>query len=483
MARTAITMRGICSCGAYVAESAIGCGSSSPRKAKMRSSLAIQGPIAALLSVLVFSPATALAQGVSSQSGSRSEQRPGLTTDLQDPVVQLQVVRQRRAIPSNPNDSLFQSSPLSPLRERLIACEKDLYESTDFKFGASGNHLLQSLTDERAGTDEFGMSSFAILTGTWDGYKKGQACQGEITCSVEGRWNYGPPDPVTLGAKGLGSTLFTANPFTTYTPTFLVRNLFWRQGSREAGWRYRIGRVTPDQFLASSRHITPLDTFLPIGTGAFVIGLPDSGLGWIGGFYLNDNLNIAGVVHDSNAVRSEFGDLGAGDLFKAVELQARLLPLTKNAGFSKVTLWHSDGTADGKPLNGSTGNEGWGVYFKLEQELTCDGRLIAVGRWGRSYKESAAFERLAGAHLVLYDPFNSGRYKRMGFESDVVGVGYDFGRAANALQDESDIELFYRFPLLPEMDMTVAYQAIFNPGQDLDNDFGSAISLRLRSTW
>jgi hypothetical protein len=411
------------------------------------------------------------------------DERPDLTTDLQDPVVELQRIRQRREISRERGDSLFRTSPLTPLRERIISAEKRLYERTDFKFGASGNHLMQGITDARPGKEDFGMSSFAILTGTWDGWHKGCPRQGEITFSVEGRWNYGPPDPVTLGAEGLGTTLFTANPFTTYTPTFLVRNLFWRQGSREAGWRYRIGRVTPDQFLASSRHITPLDTFLPIGTGAFVIALPDSGLGWIGGLYINDWLNVAGVVHDANANRFTFGDVGAGDYFKAVELQAKLFPLTENAGYSKVTLWHSDGTADGQAINGSTGAEGWGFYFKLEQELTCDGRLIGVGRYGRSFQDSAVYDKLAGAHLVLYDPLNSGRYERMGFEADAIGVGADWGLATGALRDETDIELFYRFPLLPEMDATIAYQAIFNPGSNPDNDFGSAISLRLRSTW
>jgi hypothetical protein len=106
-----------------------------------------------------------------------------------------------------------------------------------------------------------------------------------------------------------------------------------------------VGTVyTPDQFLASSRHVTPLDTFLPIGTGAFVIGLPDSGLGWIGGFYINDYLNIAGVVHDANADRTNFGDLGEGDLFKALELQAKLFPLTEKAGY----LW--DGNCLVTPL-------------------------------------------------------------------------------------------------------------------------------------
>lgn len=416
-------------------------------------------------------------------TGPSADERPDLTTNLQDPVVELQRVQQRRDMISDRGDSLFYTSPLTPLREAIIAAEQSLYESTDIRLGASDNHLLQGLGDALPGQDEFGMSSFLILTGTWDGWRKGCPDQGEITCSVEGRWNYGPPDPVALGAAGLGTTLFTANPFTTYTPTFLVRNLFWRQGSREAGWRYRIGRVTPDQFLASSRHVTPLDTFLPIGTGAFVIGLPDSGLGWIGGLYINDRVNLAAVVHDANANRFDMGHLSEGDLFTALELQVKLLPRTKNAGYSKVTLWHSDGTADGQPLNGSTGNQGWGIYFKYEQELTCDGRLIGVGRWGRSYKASAVFERLAGAHLIYYDPFHSGRYERMGFESDVVGVGYDYGRAFNALRDESDVEVFYRFPLFPETDMTIAYQGIFNPGANTTNDFGSAVSLRIRSTW
>lgn len=170
-------------------------------------------------------------------------------------------------------------------------------------------------------------------------------------------------------------------------------------------------------------------------------------------------------------------------MFKLVELQVKILPLTENAGYSKFALWHNDGTKDGSGINGSTGREGWGFYMKLEQELTRDGRLIAIGRWGMSEKDSAVFKKIAGGHLVYYDPLRSGRYDRMGFESDVIGIGYDWGLATGAVRDESDIEVFYRFPLLPEMDATVAYQAIFNLGNDPTNDFGSAITLRLRSTW
>lgn len=447
--------------------------------------------LASALTLLMLSTTTIRAQtdsdsqGTDGQVAFQLDQQPDLTTDFRDPVVALQRIRQRREINQRRQrgDALFLRSPLTPLRDWTQSLEKDFYEWSNIKFGISGNDLMQGITNKLPGTNGYGMSSFYIFTGTWDGWHKGELCQGEITTSIEGRWNYGPPDPLTLGAAGLGTTLFTANPFTTYTPAFLVRNLFWRQGSREAGWRYRIGRVTPDQFLATSRHVAPLDTFLPIGTGSFVIALPDSGLGWIGGIYVNDWFNIAAVVHDANANRFNFGRLQEGDLFKALEFQVKLLPLTDNGGYSKVTLWHTDGTATGLPLNGSTGPEGWGVYIKAEQELTQDGRVVAVGRWGRSEKGSALYEKLAGTQLVCYDPLNSGRYDRMGFEADVVGIGFDWGRQTGAMRDESNINTFYRFPLFPDLDATFHYQAIFNPGMNPLSDFGSAISLRLRSTW
>ena len=55
------------------------------------------------------------------QPDAQPEQRPGLTTDVQDPVVELQVIRQKREAPTY---SLFRWSPLTPLRERGIAAEK-----------------------------------------------------------------------------------------------------------------------------------------------------------------------------------------------------------------------------------------------------------------------------------------------------------------------------------------------------------------------
>jgi hypothetical protein len=101
-----------------------------------------------------------------------------------------------------------------------------------------------------------------------------------------------------LGTFSLGSAIGTADTFAGYPVAFVLRNLFWRQGSPEAGCVYRIGKITPDALLAQSEYLDPLSTFLPSGgTGPFAIALPDSGLGVVGGVYLFDEqLVMAGLV-------------------------------------------------------------------------------------------------------------------------------------------------------------------------------------------
>jgi porin len=443
---------------------------------------------AALALLWCLMSATTRAQGT--QTNTQNDQAdsnfvpPGITSSNLDPVVLLHQIRQKRKPADTPTYSLFRTSPLTPIRERAIAAEKRIYERTNIKFGSNLNTLSQGLTDNIDGTDDYGMASFLQAVATWDGFNKGESNQGELTIALGGRWNWGTTDPVALGVAGLGASGFTANPFNTYTPTFIIRNLFWRQGSREAGWMYRIGHVTPDQFFGTSAHITPLTTFTPIiHTGPFAMALPDSGLGMFGGLFVNDRVNIAGALTDANANRFNWGDPKEGDIFTAVELQAKIFPVTEKAGYSKATFWYNEGTDDGLPANGSTGLEGWGFFLKFEQELSCDGRFIGITRYGKSYDDSALYGQQAGGHLVLYDPFNSGSYKDSGFNADLAGISYSWIQPTGLDRDESNLELFYRFPLFPEMDATVSYQGIFNPAQDPTNDYGSAISLRLRSTW
>lgn len=429
--------------------------------------------------------ASAWAQGTpNAPAGSNINQGPGLTSDIRDPVVELQAIRARRVQTRTPDFSLFRRSPLTGLHEWTDRTEARIDNATNIQFGSAYNTLLQGLSESLPGEDQFGMATAMTFVGTWN-FHEGEPNQAQLTFGLDGRWDYGTTAPTDLGNLGLGSLGFTANQFAAYTPTFLVRNLFWRQGSREAGWMYRIGRITPDAMLGTSTHLNGFTTFLPIiGTGPFANALPDSGLGLAAGVFVNDWLNVMGVVSDANADRFDFGDIDEGDFYKAFEIQVKVLPLTEKAGYSKFTLWHNDGTKFGNPINGSTGKEGWGVFIKHEQELTSDGRVIAIGRWGRSYKDSALYEQLAAGHVVLYDPFCTGKFNDDLFAADLFGAAFNWAQpSVTDARDESNLEFFYRFPIFPEADATLSYQSIFNPSLDPSNDAASAFSFRIRSTF
>jgi hypothetical protein len=192
---------------------------------------------------------------------------------------------------------------------------------------------------------------------------------------------------------------------------------------------------------------------------------------------LTDRVLLGGLVSDANGDRFNFGDLDAGDYFKAIEIQAQIAPKTSAAPYSKVTFWHTDGTQDGQSSNGQLGPEGWGYFLVHQQELTCDGRAIGILRYGKSFGGSAAYEQQAGAHFLLNEPRIFSRFK-----SDAIGVAFNWAKLPVAgTRDEYHGEVFYRFPLFPDVDTTISYQSVFTPALTRDLDHASVLSIRLRA--
>jgi hypothetical protein len=340
--------------------------------------------------------------------------------------------------------------------------------------------LFQGITEAREGEDQWGTASDADIMGAWELLWRGKPAQGQFYFHLETRWNYGTTNPEDLGFISLGALGGTANTFAQYDPVMIARNLYWQQGSKEAGWAYRIGKVTPDATLSTSAHISAITTFLPTGgTGPFANALPDSGLGVMGAWYPKERIRLLGVVSDANGDRTNFGDIGAGDFYYAAELGVQIAPRTEKAGYSKFTLWHTDGTEDGQPANGQNGPEGWGFFLKLEQELTADGRAIGIVRYGKSYNDSAFYDQQAGVHFLYYDPHVVGHIR-----NDVVGVAFNWVQpTVTGNRNEYNVEVFYRFPFFPGVDTSLSYQSVINPVLAPDINHASVFSLRLRTTF
>jgi len=399
-------------------------------------------------------------------------------SDPNDPANELVEIRARGL----QRDSLLPVSPLVGLHNLTSRGKGFLDEKFGLELALAFNHLFQGLSKALPGEDHWGTTTDMDFYATLKLINKGRPSQGQVFFQLEGRWDYGTVGPTELGNLSLGSMIFTANAFSEYRPhIFLPRNLFWQQGSSRAGWFYRIGKITPDQTLGTSAYLSPTFSFLTIaGTGTFSIALPDSGLGISGGYTLiKDRLALVGVFSDANANRQNWGDIGAGDFFEGVDIAFKIAPRTEKAGYSKLTLWHTDGTKDLAPINGMTGPSGWGFALKLEQELTADGRAIGIARYGKSFDDSALYDQQAGLSLLYIDPHVIGHIR-----NDLVGLAFNWAKVPQeGTRSEYNVEIFYKFPFFPLVDTTLSYQSVINPALTREINHASAFSLRLRTTF
>ncbi len=394
--------------------------------------------------------------------------------DPEDPQNLLPAIEERGA----QRDSLFPVSPLRRFHNLADRGEQRLNDRVGLDVGFTLAQLYQWLSESLPGEDSWGVGTNADFIARWE-LARGKPHQGQLFAHLQGRWDHGTTAPEDLGVAALGSVIQTGNSYAPYeSPEVIVRNLYWQQGSQEAGWAFRIGKITPDGTLATSAHLSTATTFLTAaGVGSFAIAHADSGLGFVGAWYPSDRVTLVGLISDANADRSDFGRIGELDFFKAIQLNVKIAPQTEKAGYSKLTLWHTDGTKDGRSANGNTGPDGWGFFIKHEQELTADGRAIAILKFGRSFKDSAIYENVAGVSLLLYGPPGPAR-----LQNDLLGLAFNWARPTN-LSSEYNVELFYRFPLFPLVDMTISYQSVINPALDPDNDHASAFSIRIRTTF
>jgi hypothetical protein len=430
--------------------------------------------ISVMLTGLLSWSTFAMAQNTRTDSG--DNQGDPLSSDPNDPGNLLQEIQRGDA----QREALFPVSPLGGFRDLTIQAKQRIYEATGFKLGVAITNLGQGLSQALPGEARSGTTTDLDFVVKRELINKGKPNHGGVYFQLEGRWDYGTTGPQDLGFSSLASAGGTANSFSAYNPTFLTRNLYWQHGSREAGWAYRAGKITPDATLLTSSHISPVTTFLPnVGTGIFAAGFPDSGLGVVGALFPNDRVAIGGLVSDANANRFNWGDVGAGDYYKALEVAVKIAPRTQKAGYSKFDLWHNDGTKNGLPINASSGREGWGFAMKLEQELTADGRAVGIFRYGRSFDGSAIYKQQAGVSFVLYDPSDPIRIK-----NDLFGVAFNWVESVVVgTRDEYNFEAFYRFPIFPVVDATLSYQSVIHPALTTSIDHASAFSLRLRTTY
>ena len=376
-------------------------------------------------------------------------------------------------------DKLFDVPALGRFYKNLDAAREKLHDETGFKAVAFHSTVYQYASDTLPGQDDSGIATISALMGTWDVVDKSDPTRGQFSFDIEARWGYGNNlTPVELGFAGIGSATGTVDPYGETSPKVVMREAFWHQGAPEDGWNYRIGKITPDRMLTSSNHIDPVQLFFPVGSGgAPSIAFPDSGFGAGVGFFPTKKFRFGILASDAAGNRADRGDIGQGNFFTAIEVQYQFWPLTENGGYSTFTLWHNDGTDDPSDASdSSTGEEGWGYFIKLEQELTDDGKDIAIIRFGKSFDGSAQYEEQGSIRYVRQDPPDP-----FGLRDDQFGIAMSYVKPIvdPFNRDEWGLDTFYRFNLLNRVQFSLGYQVIFDPSFNPDEDTINIFSLRL----
>ena len=399
-----------------------------------------------------------------------------ISEDPDDPGNAIEGIRKRHR---ERQSVLFPTTP-TPIHDAVERSRDRLYQATSLRLGLALTHLFQYTSETPLSDDDNGNATTLDLHASWDVLAQDEPTRGHVVARLQGRWDYGTTAPGTLATDSLGSLLGTANTFNPYSPAFLLRDLYWQQGSEEAGWAYRVGKITPDALIGNSRHIGAGITFLPnAGVRPFSAAIADSGLGIAGTWFFNNRLKVTGMVSDANADRTDFGDVDEGDFFQALEVGYKVAPLTRDAGYSKLAVWHTSGTEDGDSSNANLGPDGWGFFLKHEQELTRDGRAIGILRYGKSFEDAATYDQQAGANLLFYEPAGPGR-----LANDLLGIGFNWVEPTQVeSHNEYNVEVFYRVPIVPLVDMTLSYQSVFNPSLAPDTDHASVFSIRFRTTF
>jgi hypothetical protein len=375
-------------------------------------------------------------------------------------------------------DALFGKSPIGSLHDAAKQWSKDFYDKTNIQVGTSIHHLFTWLTNEIPGEDDWGTATDADIIFRWDVLNRGQPNVSSITLHLENRWDWGTSGPMNIATASLGQLASVGNTFDKYVPVTIIRNLYWQTGGGpKSKGTFRIGKMTPDSIYGVTPHLTPNNACLSYTcTGAFTIGVPDSGLGFAGAWHINDRFKIVGGINDANADRYDWGDIGEGDFFKVIDFNVKIWPVTEKAGYSRFTLWQVD---ENGGSNGALGPKGWGYNILLEQELSSDGSLVGIAKYGRSMKESAFYKRQGVLALVKYEPdwFT-------GINNDSVGASYSVMKANVAgAQTEKNLELWYKFPLTPNLQTSLHYQGIFNASLRYDRDYASAWSIRFTTAF
>lgn len=331
---------------------------------------------------------------------------------------------------------------------------KDRLAEKGFRFNI--DYLASAMTsssDLGAGEASSGLVRFY---GNWQASENGA-----LTFKVEHRHAYQSVVPQSLGLDG-GAHAITGAGFNDNGTQ--LTNLFWTQRAADSSWTLQVGQIDATDFLDPYGLISNWTAFqnLSFLTNP-TINTPNPGLGIAGGLKLGSNIYAVASVTDANAdpTNPSFDVFNHGNLFKSFEVGY-------TSEFGRIyldnvhaTLWHADAANDGSRAEdyGATLSAAWFV----------DNKWMPFLRAGASKGTAALLDRSVSAGVGFF-----------GRNTDLAGVGLNWGQARGLPGSQKTMEAFYRFSLATGLQITPSIQYIHNPLHNPGQSSMTVFGLRAR---
>jgi len=368
-------------------------------------------------------------------------------------------------------DYLFQFPGVNHVLEPWYDFKADLKEKNGFTFGTSFTTFYQKASDT-IGPEDDAASYDLDISGTWTFLGRETSSPTMFGFDFLRRDTLDTELPPQVLFTQFGSLYSTAAPFGETDSSI---GEFWIQQKFSNVFGFRVGQVFPItayDFFPFKNFRTDFIDFNHVTNAA--IPLPANGFGAFAVYRPHSKVMLRAGAHDANADTEEIGfdTYEKGELFKIFEIgfDTDLMPRAPGRpphGHIHVSIWHQNEREE-------VGiDSGWGIAGTALQRF---GRFTPFVRYGYTNHSDfgpTSVKYMANAGLVIDGIF--------GQANDRIGVGYTWTDPVNhRLDDQSQIDMYYRVQITPEIQFGPTYQIILDPVRNPEEDKVSVWGIRTR---
>ncbi|SFN47651.1 porin [Bizionia echini] len=351
--------------------------------------------------------------------------------------------------------------------DKAVEAKNNFYTKTGFKIGFDYSSLYLGATESLG--DNHTASGIARLYGRWDLIGRGTNDTGGIVYKIEHRHAYTDLAPSQLGFEiGYAGSL---HPLYS-DQGFRTTNLYWRQSFLNGKIVGYAGFLDSSDWTDVYALASPWESFnnLAFSVGSATIGgLPDGTLGVMLSAWLTDKMYAIASITDVNARPTNifkgfdtfFSDFQTFKTFEIGIIKSKETAFVNNF---HITLWQIDES----DFYGSP--NGWGIDFSGTLMF---GKYEPFLRGGWAKDGGSLYETSLTAGLGYY------------LGSHVLGVGLNWGQPnettfATDLDDQFTSEIFFKWQVAHQVQITPSLQLIASPALNPNTDFTAVFGLRTR---